>query len=54
MMVDADHLVEMCLARAKEHDRKAAEHEATLTITNKIISNLEREEIAIREQMLVP
>ena len=54
MIIDGDRQVEAYLDRAKEHESKAAEYQATLTKTNKIVSNLEREESAIREQMLVP
>jgi hypothetical protein len=51
---DGDAQVKVHLARAKEHDRKAAERESLLTKANKIVNDLEREETAIREQMLVP
>jgi hypothetical protein len=51
---DGDAQVKVHLARAKEHDRKAAEREASLVKTNKIVAELEREEAAIREQTLVP
>lgn len=54
MMVDADHLVDMSLNRAKEHERKAAEHEVTLKKVTKVIAGLERDEEAVREQMLEP
>ena len=54
MIVDADHQVEEHLDRAKEHENRAAELEAMLTKTKKIVSNLECEEAAVREQMLVP
>ena len=54
MIVDADHQVEEHLDRAKEHENRAAELEAMLTKTKKIVSNLECEEAAAREQMLVP
>lgn len=51
---DGDAQVKVHLGRAKEHDRKVAEREAMLTKVNKIVSELEREEVAIRDQMLVP
>ena len=54
MIVDHDGQAEAYLNRAKGHENRAAEREATLTKTNKIVSNLEREEAAIREQMLAP
>jgi hypothetical protein len=54
MMIGSDLQVKSYLARAKEHESKAAEREAMLTKANKTISNLEQEEAAIREQMLVP
>ena len=54
MIIDGDRQAEAHLDRAKEHESKAAEYQAMLTKTNKIVSNLEREESAIREQMLVP
>jgi hypothetical protein len=44
----------MCLGRAKEHDRKAAEREVMVKKITKIIAELEREEATIRKQMLVP
>ena len=51
---DGDVQVKVHLARAKEHKRKAAEREAQLRKTNKIVTEMEREEAAIHEQMLVP
>ena len=54
MIVDGDGDAKTYLARAKEHERKAVERQAQLTKINKIVSSLEREEMAIREQMLVP
>ena len=51
---DGDAQVKVHLARAKEHGRKADERESLLVKANKIVSDLEREEVAIREQMLVP
>jgi hypothetical protein len=56
MIVDGDGetQVEVHLARAREHGRNAAEREALLARTNKIVADLEREEAAIREQMLAP
>jgi hypothetical protein len=51
---DGDAQVKVHLARAKEHERKAADCEAQLTKTNKIVAELEREEVAVRNEMLVP
>lgn len=51
---DGDAQVKVHLGRAKEHDRKAAEQEALLVRANKIVAELERQEAAIREEMLVP
>jgi hypothetical protein len=51
---DGDARVKMHLARAKEHERKAAEQESLLAKANKVVAELEREEAAIRERMLVP
>ncbi len=51
---NGDAQVKMYLARAKGHDREAGEQDALLTKAKKIVAGLEREEAAIREQMLVP
>lgn len=51
---DGDAQVKVHLGRAKEHERKVVEREGMLAKTNKIVSDLEREEASIREQMLVP
>jgi hypothetical protein len=51
---DGDAQIKVHLARAKEHERKAAEREAMLTKANRIVADMEREEAAIRKEMLVP
>jgi uncharacterized coiled-coil DUF342 family protein len=53
-IVGGDQQVKTCLARAHEHDRKAAEYKSMLTKADRIISDLEHEESVIREQMLAP
>ena len=51
---DGDAQVKVHLARAKEHVRRAAEWESLLVKANKVVAELERDEAAIREQMLMP
>jgi hypothetical protein len=51
---DGDAQVKVHLGRAKEHERKAAKQESLLANANKVVTELEREEAKIREQMLVP
>jgi len=51
---DGDIQANVHIARAKEHERMAGEREAVLTKINKAICTLEREEAAIRAQMLMP
>jgi hypothetical protein len=54
VIVDGDRQARAHLNRAKQHERKAAECEATLVKVNRSIADLQREEASIREQMLVP
>jgi hypothetical protein len=43
-----------CDVSVEQHDSKAAECESTLVKINKAIADLQREEVAIRDQMLKP
>jgi murein L,D-transpeptidase YcbB/YkuD len=54
LMVGGGAQVKACHGQAQENDRKAAEYKATLTKADKIVADLERQEAAVREQMLVP
>jgi exonuclease VII small subunit len=54
MIVGGDREAKAYIERAKQHDRKIAEYEATLTKADKIVADLERQKAGIREQMLVP
>jgi hypothetical protein len=44
---------EEALARAKEHDRKLAECETQFARAEKAIAGLERQEAAVRDQMVL-
>jgi hypothetical protein len=54
MIIDAGRQIDAYLESAKEHDKQAAAREATLMKAIRIISNWDREEAVVREQMLVP
>jgi chromosome segregation ATPase len=54
LLIGGDRQAEAYLERAKGHERQVVELEVVLAKANKIVSSLEREETAIRQEMLVP
>jgi hypothetical protein len=52
-ILNGEKQVEEALARAKEHERKLAECETQFAKAEKVIAGLERQEAAVREQIVL-